>query len=153
MYHIVASMYGNMGRWNKPIRLRLQEKQELIDWVAVASQKCCQRGKKVLVHWCLVSEALIWSFEVYTTASHIIILWCCMLQWTPLTSISLSLKSAIDPQLPFPLSLWLSHFWVSGLVQDPWHLFYFYYFVAADFPMLVQYPVRGRQIKEKQNTS
>ena len=102
MYHSVASMYGKRGRGKKPICLRLQEKQEHLGW-AVASQKGCQRGKKVLVHWCLVSEALIWSFEIYTTVSHIIIQWCSMKLWTSLTSISLSVKSATDLQRPSPL--------------------------------------------------
>ena len=102
MYHSVVSMYGNMGRGNKPIRLRLQEKEKEVGW-SVASQNRCQRGKKVLVHWCLVSEALILTFEAYATASNIIILWCSMQLWTPLTNISPSLKSAIDLQLPYPV--------------------------------------------------
>lgn len=116
IYHRFASTCGNGGRGNEPNSL-IHEQRERVEDGSAASRICCQMGRKVLVHWCLVFEELIWSFEASTTISHIIGKDCKQILTTVISislSLILSLNSATALHLPCSLSMLSVSLWVSS---------------------------------------
>jgi len=114
-----------MGTRNKPIPRLNQHLQEVVD-ESVASQKCCQMGKKALVLWYLVFQAQIESFVALATLSPTI-----LLHWSslacPLSSIicsSLSLKSATGLGIPWYHPSLCSHWNVWFILSSFIHFFY-----------------------------